>query len=616
MIIVDELSKSYLSVTFNYSKTYVGLMRQIRKQVSDVMYNKKYNLWKVPKSGVDVLEEVIGDRVLWKTPKWKIFNLAKPDYKDLYEVDDYDLPELNNDISLFNYQEYTARFMIDRLLNHGFVINSMSVGLGKSPTTISVYQWLKDNKDVKKGVIICPSTLKVQWQEEVIDTFIQEKSIILDGSKNKRKEILQEFAQMDEGLLIMNPHLLLHDLDDLLQIQIDFIALDEAQNLKARTGKMNNSLMKLVAKDKKAIQAIKTPNSSLNSKVSNWTKRIEYLAMLTATPIKSHPDNLYGLMQLRDKAILGSWREFEKEYMDYEYSGRFKKHIGYRNLHKLKGVADKYTIRLTEHEVDLELPEVTPKMIKLNQDATQKKMFKEAEAHKSEALNKYEKIRNSNASSEDKEKAYGSVMVVSMCEFAIADDPRLVRLSKSAYIKKRYVPLIPKTYKMSPKTQALLELLDGVFDASEKAIVFTIFERMTRILKDDIEKTFKGVKVSIISGEQTDEENEQAKSDFKFDADTKVLVLTEKGHEGINLQNANNVVHYDLPKTQDGVLQRRGRARRVGSKHTHIAEFFLLTKDSKDMVRYEKLKGQKFMSDGVLVADDSQREEIKNKIGE
>lgn len=614
MIIVDEISKSFLSVSFRYCNLYVNLLRKVRKTDSRVTYKKKYNYWVVPKETIDELERVCSNRLVWRKPKWKILNLPKPNYEELYKTEDYELPKLKN-ASLYNYQEYTAKFMIDRLDNYGLVINSMSVGLGKSITSISAYLWLKQNRGIKKGIIICPSTLKEQWKEEVVEAFTEEKSVILDGTKKKREKQIAEFANLKEGLLIMNPHLLLHDLELLLHLDVDLILLDEAQNLKSRTGKMNTALKNLVSKKQSDISKMSKINKQvLNSKPLG--KPIHYMCMLTATPIKSHPDNLYGLMRLKDSSILGSWDSFDKAYMDYDigYVGRMvKNHVGYKNLSKLKDIVDKYTIRLTEHEVSMELPEVQSKIISVPMDNVQKKMNEEALSTMNDASAKYYKLKTKDT--EQAEKLYGLMMLSSMCQFAIANDPRIMKLTKSKGIQKKYLPMLTKTYSMSPKTETLLDILESIESSGGKAIVFSIFERQVRLLKADIEKRYPGRKAVIISGEQTDDENNEAKNDFKYDYNTFVLLSTEKGHEGLNLQHANNIIHYDLPKTQDGVLQRRGRARRVGSNHVNINEFFLITKNSADVTRYNKLKSQKAMSDGILVSDEAQSNEIKQQIG-
>ena len=122
---------------------------------------------------------------------------------------------------------------------------------------------------------------------------------------------------------------------------------------------------------------------------------------------------------------------------------------------------------------------------------------------------------------------------------------------------------------------------------------------------------FKDKNIAIITGKTDEDSNDLAKKSFKFNQDTPVLIGTEAIQTGVNLQVADNVIHFDLPKSQDGVLQRRGRARRVGSKHQIIKEYFLLTKDSIDEVRFKNLKRQKLMSDGILDANSAQRKIIK-----
>jgi superfamily II DNA/RNA helicase len=82
---------------------------------------------------------------------------------------------------------------------------------------------------------------------------------------------------------------------------------------------------------------------------------------------------------------------------------------------------------------------------------------------------------------------------------------------------------------------------------------------------------------------------------------------------GQNLQVAGFIIHFDLPQAQDGIQQRRGRARRVGSKFKKIKEYFLITKESPETAKFDRLKIQSHMSNSIFQTDEEQSKTLRKK---
>jgi len=68
-----------------------------------------------------------------------------------------------------------------------------------------------------------------------------------------------------------------------------------------------------------------------------------------------------------------------------------------------------------------------------------------------------------------------------------------------------------------------------------------------------------------------------------------------------------------ISQAQDGIQQRRGRARRVGSKFKKIKEYFLITKDSPEIAKLERLKIQSYMSNSIFNTDEEQSKTLRRK---
>jgi len=591
MILVDQVSKSYLKLSFKYCQTYVSLMKSIRKHVPGMEYDSDRRLWYFPKDEIDILEDMAGERLVWLTPKWKLYGLTKPDYTRLYSIPSYALPKLNN-ITLFKYQEFGCNWMIDRLLKYNFAVNCMSVGLGKSICSVVVQEWMKINKGVKKTILVCPKLLKGQWEAEVFQPFTPaEKTFLIKNGvvKKKRLEIYKEFEHADSGTLIINFHLFLFDKDILKNIKIDYAVIDEAQDIATRGGKINTAVKAVV-------------------------KKIPYLTILTATPIKSKPDNLYAVFGLKDDAILGNWNDFANRYIDYEHTKFGVQKVGYKNLTELKDVVDDYVLRLTEHEIDLELPDIITKIYRIDPDKAQQSLLGAINNNKAEASQAYASAKfNNKISAQDKEKLYGRVMLHSMAARAVADDPRLLPMSRSSFLRRLYADGLPAKYPMSPKTELCIELVREIIDNNNKVIIFTEFERQVRLLAKDLKKAFKTEPVLTVTGMTDTEEDVITIQRFKKEPDCKILIGTSALQTGQNLQAAGFVIHFDLPQAQDGIQQRRGRARRVGSKFKKIKEYFLITKDSPEITKFERLKIQSHMSNSIFSTDEEQSKTLRRK---
>ena len=96
----------------------------------------------------------------------------------------------------------------------------------------------------------------------------------------------------------------------------------------------------------------------------------------------------------------------------------------------------------------------------------------------------------------------------------------------------------------------------------EKVIIFTTFIQSQKII--DLELKMNGFKTVIFNGVMTPEEKEAAIQQFKSDA--QVLICTDAGSEGRNLQFAHILINFDLPWNPMRLEQRIGRVHRIGQK--------------------------------------------------
>ena len=203
-------------------------------------------------------------------------------------------------LELFPYQQEGVRFAA---FKSGCIIAD-EMGLGKTAQAIVAAVNKKRLFDFKRTLIVCPATLKQQWQKE-IDRFTGEKAEIIQGSRPER---LEQYRQSDAFFLIINYEALLRDILELKKYPPDFMILDEAQRIKNYATKTAN-----------AVKAIPKKHS----------------LVITGTPIENRLIDLYSITQFVDPELLSPLWEFS---MNHCYFDKNKKNkiTGYYNLQALK----------------------------------------------------------------------------------------------------------------------------------------------------------------------------------------------------------------------------------------------------------------------------------------
>jgi len=222
-----------------------------------------------------------------------------------------------------------------------------------------------------------------------------------------------------------------------------------------------------------------------------------------------------------------------------------------------------------------------------------------------------------------------------------ADDPEEEKMSveEAAALRREIVDLeafrdLAVSIKHNAKGQALLAALDKAFaearrlGAPEKAIVFTesrkTQEYIQRLLADsphgDATVLFNGsntdqrsrdiYKAWVERNAGTDRITRSRTADMRsalvdyFRDQGRIMIATEAGAEGINLQFCSLVVNYDLPWNPQRIEQRIGRCHRYGQKHDVVVVNFLNKGNEADTRVYELLEQKFSLFNGVFGASD------------
>ena len=203
----------------------------------------------------------------------------------------------------------------------GRAILADDMGLGKTIQGIGVAELLAREAGVSKVLVICPTSLKSQWKNEV-HRFSDHSVQLVVGSADERA------TQYDNEafITICNYEQVLRDILSIEQVDWDLIILDEAQRIKNWESKTSN-----------VVKSLRSP----------------FALVLTGTPLENRIDELFSVVQFVDDRRLGPGFRFFNQHRIVDDSGRV---LGYKNLDVLRDRLQPILLRRTRDQVLTQLP--------------------------------------------------------------------------------------------------------------------------------------------------------------------------------------------------------------------------------------------------------------------
>ena len=154
------------------------------------------------------------------------------------------------------------------------------------------------------------------------------------------------------------------------------------------------------------------------------------------------------------------------------------------------------------------------------------------------------------------------------------------------------------------KYKYLIDLIESIFSTNEKLIIFTSFHKMVDILIQDLSLRFQESYINKIDGRTPQEERQFIINEFNESKKNGALILNPKAAgEGLNIQQANNIIHYNPewnPSIED---QANARAHRIGQNKTVLVSK-LVYRGSIEEYMLEKQDYKRTMSDIAIKGDD------------
>jgi len=137
-----------------------------------------------------------------------------------------------------------------------------------------------------------------------------------------------------------------------------------------------------------------------------------------------------------------------------------------------------------------------------------------------------------------------------------------------------------------------------------KVIIFSKFAEMCRILHQELQEHSP----LLISGEVSSKERQEIINEFNYNPKYKILIMTEAGTFGLNIQSCSFLINYDLPWSVSKMEQREGRAHRIGQTKS-VTVYNLIARNTIDEYVVKVLHKKQKMSVDIL-KDDERLEDI------
>nr|WP_170295555.1 SNF2-related protein [Chengkuizengella sediminis] len=449
---------------------------------------------------------------------WTLYQLAYESENTKLVTDFDELQSLNqlSNVEPMPHQISTAKKVLTGM--RGRAILADEVGLGKTIEAGLILKEYMIRQLVKKVLILVPASLVLQWVRELNQKFnipavAQKKAYMWD-----QYDII--VASVDTAK--RNPHR-----DIVLDKEYDMLIVDEAHKLKNK----------------------KTTNYQFINSV-----RKKYCLLLTATPIQNDLKELYNLITILKPGQLGGDSQFKTNYV-------VDKRIP-KNEIQLRDELSNVMIRNRRSDGYLDLTKRNVKNISLTLSDEEYDLY--------QSVTDFVRKR-----AEDKEGGISHLFSLitlqrEVCSSRDAVFLTLVNLfkktSEDSPVRAMIWELVDKIKKVKSHTKAKnsLELIQKIND---KVIIFTEYRATQEYLLSFL-KEHQIISVPYRGGMN------RGKKDWMMDLFRKraqVMVATEAGGEGINLQFCNHVINYDLPWNPMRVEQRIGRVHRLGQKNdVHI----------------------------------------------
>lgn len=419
------------------------------------------------------------------------------------------------------------------LYRMGRSILADEVGLGKTNMTLSMFQYMAEQLEGSRFLVICGTSNILDWAQAVSDFTDNLQVVLFRGAKPVRLVRYQQMQAMGHHATvgIVSYDIAKNDIVKLFGINWDAVVIDESSVAK-NSATSRHKTMRVIS------------------------RAVDRLVLLNATPLENDVMDLYSQVELLYPGYLGSEAEFRDRYVITEeiplrvnagYYKKIRRIAGYKRLSELRQRVDWLMLRRKPDDVGIKYPSIKPFKIYLQMLPEQRRRYLEIKDGILRSANQVKKV-----------KLLAQFKFLFLC----VDGALSGHLGETV------------------KVQASLDLVETLHSAGRKVVLFAPFKRSVNALQAVFER--KGINVLRITGDEDANQRKRAMDLFndKEDLEHSLILMTTAGARGINLPAAHDIILFSATYNQQQMHQIIGRLCRRTQTADVVYVYHLLCKRS------------------------------------
>src|SRR5450830_1814917 len=380
------------------------------------------------------------------------------------------------------------------------------MGLGKTLQTLVHIQVEKDAGRLQQpALIIAPVSLMGNWQREAARFCPDLRSLVLHGKD--RHEIADSMHEHD---IVLTPYSLLErDRERWLKARWHLVVLDEAQNIK---------------------------NASTQAAQVASLLRARQRLCLSGTPMENHLGEIWSLFHFLMPGFLGSQKKFQDLFRT-----PIEKQGNPERLHQLRARVTPFMLRRTKALVASELPPKIETVMRVELTGQQ------ADLYETIRLGMEKSVREA-LDTKGMAKSQITILDALLKLRQVCCDPHLVALAAA------------KKVSASAKLERLMEMLPEMLAEGRRILLFSQFTSMLKLIEAELQK--RNIPWVKLTGQS--QKRDALIEQFTSGAVPLFLISLKAGGVGLNLPQADTVIHYDPWWNPAVENQATDRAHRIG----------------------------------------------------
>lgn len=454
-------------------------------------------------------------------------------------------PKLNAELRTYQKIGYKWLRTLEQYKMGGILADDM--GLGKTIQLLAVIlSYVQKNKgNVKPSIIICPSSLALNWYNEIQKFTPTLKALVISDDYLERKRKIETINNYQ--IVITSYDSLKRDIDLYTQYNFKYIVADEAQYIK------NNN-----TKNSKAVKLINA----------------ETKFALTGTPIENSLSELWSIFDFIMPGYLYKYKKFKELY-----EIPIIKNQDEEKMNKLKKQIEPFILRRTKSEVLTELPDKTVTILSNEMKEEQYSIYMSYMAQARDEIMYQIDMKGF-------EKSQIKILSLLMRLRQICCHPKLFL---SEYTGE------------SSKLNQCIEIIQDAVLGGHKILLFSSYTSMFEIIEEQLKKL--EINYLKLTGQTKVGERIKLVDEFNTNKDIKVFLISLKaGGTGLNLTGADMVIHYDPWWNLSAENQATDRTYRIGQRK-NVQVYKLITKNSIEEKIYELQQKKAKLIDNMLSTD-------------